>query len=242
VNPTIVIPVKNRLDLTAPLVDELVRQGGYRQLRVYDNGSTDGTMDWLLSRTPDVWVMDVAEWTLHKMWNDGIESSGGGPVVFLNNDIVLDGKPDWIRRLCSPLAYRWAATCPNYDGRTTVSPVQRLRGISAGRTDGTGGLSGFAFAVRGDVLTTYRFPESMKWWCGDRDLVAHLHINGLPYGMVADVGVTHIGGGSQTVKAEGAEKHLEDDRAAFSEKWEARLGVTYDLSEGDKQRLVKSWK
>jgi hypothetical protein len=169
------------------------------------------------------WIMERAEgWPLHAMWNRGIDVSlRDHPVVFLNNDLILDDEPNWITRLCAPLDEGWAAVCPNYDNRQHYATVQRVRGVAAGRNDGTGGLAGFAFAVHPRILKDYRFPTELKWWFGDTDLVMTLDQRDEPYGVVRDVGVTHIGGGSQTAKDFDLDEVVRKDRETFEAKWGA---------------------
>ncbi len=95
-------------------------------------------------------------------------------------------------------------------------PVQ---GICAGRMDGTGGLAGFAFAVRSDFLDGYRFPTDMSWWYGDNDLCLSIEQAGGWYGIVPDALVEHVGGGSKTERPADWEERIAADRAAFEAKW-----------------------
>lgn len=221
---TVVIPVKNRLDLTRPLVETLVGQGGYDQILVYDNGSTDQTADWLATQDA-VTAIDAADWGLHDMWNDGLERTArGGCTAILNNDLALDGKPGWLQRLCAPLHESlWGSVCPNYDGRERgqhEGPVRRLHGLCNGRYDGTGGLAGFAFVVPHYIH--YRFPTELRWWYGDADFVKTLDAGPFPPGMVLDVGVTHLEGGSATAKSYNLSDAIKRDRRWFERKWGQR--------------------
>lgn len=216
----VAIPVKGRLDLTKSIVSALKADGCVPT--VWDNGSEDDTAEWLKERK--VPVVNAAGWSLHEMWNDALGAAGGEPVVLLNNDLELDGKPDWIGRLTEHLG-EWDALCPNYDKAPVVpwkGPVYELRGICADRYDGTGGLAGFAFALSPSFLASgYRFPEELKWWYGDYDLVATLDREARKYGMVAGCGVTHVGGGSQTARGHDLSEVMERDREAFMAKWGA---------------------
>jgi hypothetical protein len=160
------------------------------------------------------------------MWNIALDAAASRDAhcVLLNNDLILDGKARWVERLCSHFddVEEWDALCPNYDRSPAVSwrPVAKLQGIAAGRTDGGGGLAGFAFALSSRFIRTgYRFPTDLKWWYGDNDLVMTLDEQRRPYGMVAAVGVEHIGGGSQTAKSHDLSGQIAEDRAVFEKKW-----------------------
>lgn len=217
--PVVIVPVRNRLDLTQPLVEELLRHGDCKVI-LHDNGSTDGTRDWARHQRGLIYA-DSAALALHEMWNDGLELAQRrhSPAIFLNNDLRLDGKPEWVSRLCGPFDYGWAALCPNYDGRIGHAAVEPVRGVAAGRMDGTGGLAGFAFAVAPAVAEWYRFPTEAKWWYGDTDLARTLDDRDLACGMVLGVGVTHLGGGSQTARDYDLEEQIRADREWFERKW-----------------------
>lgn len=219
--PVIVIPVRDRLDLTAPLVETLHDQGGYRDLLVYDNGSTDGTAAWL--RDKGVTRIDAAGWGIHEMWNHGlgVAEKAESPAVILNNDLELDGKPGWVTRLCAPLDSGWAVVCPNYDGRISHRGIDPVHLVCGGRYDGTGGLAGFAFAMSPDVVRTYRFPEEPRWWFGDTDLVREMTKRNRHCGLVIDIGVTHLDGGSQTAKDHISDEQCRADMEWFENKWGA---------------------
>ena len=220
---SIIIPVKNQLDLTAPLLRVLIEQGGYHRILVYDNGSTDGTKNFLTNMTAD--RIDATGWGLHRMWNHGLDHTPrDSHAVILNNDLELDGKDDWLQRLVAPLAGNWTAICPNYDGREVEDcPVLPLKGLAWNLPKGRGGLSGFAFALDAAFSNGYRFPEELNWWYGDHDLVMTLDARGLPYGMALECGVTHVGGGSQTAKDYNLEPAIRRDKKWFHRKWGKEL-------------------
>lgn len=224
----VAIPVRDRLDLTKPLVEALLAEGDH--ILVMDNGSKDGTTEWLSKCEPPVGSGGLLMWVrcpemgLHEMWNRAITHARTRDthLVLLNNDLELDGKLDWIGRLVAPLSNGWDAVCPNYDRSPVVEwkAVIPLKGVCDCRYDGKGGLAGFAFAISRDFLKTgYRFPEEFRWWYGDTDLAATLDAQARKYGMVAGVGVTHVGGGSQTAKSHDLAEVMEQDRAAFEAKW-----------------------
>lgn len=234
----VVVPMKDRRDLTENLLRQLAEQGECDRVFLFDNGSNRTTKNWL-STLPEEWrttVVDADGWGIHAMWNEGIRlamaDSPACDIAILNNDLILG--PAFLSGLSAGLASddRLLAVCPNYDARPEAGVVP-LSGISAGREDGTGGLSGFAFMVRGEMFAAGfpLFDEAMAWYCGDLDLVFTIEKFGGWYGMVTGTHVEHIGGGSQTASA-GTGKRLGSDelqaRAAadeayFSEKWGVEL-------------------
>lgn len=220
---TVVIPVKDRFDLTRSLVSQLLEQGGWNDLLIFDNGSSDPEMvAWLQSQQVAT-VFDASGKSIHEMWNAGIDEAlrlhgGLADVVILNND--LDLGPRFCQRLIGGMRDTAAAAVSgNYDARK-VGGVQPVRGICAGRYDGTGGLAGFAFALRAEwVATGYRFPSDLAWYFGDNDLCLSIEEAGGWYGIVGDARLTHIDGGGQTSGSLIGPTYQADE-AAFRAKWE----------------------
>lgn len=223
----VVVPFKNRHDLTSRLVDDLASQGGYRKILLFDNGSDDpDTAAWVatVAGRDDVEVHAAAGANIHQMWNAGLDRARdlaratAHNVAVLNNDIrpgrqFLTGLSRALRD--DPLL---AVVGPNYDGRT-IDGVQQVDEVCAGRYDGTGGLPGFAFMVRGE--TNYRFPTDLNWWFGDLDLVLSARQSGARVGIVGEVTVEHVDGGSQTGDWDDPDmrKLLDVDRETFFAKW-----------------------
>jgi GT2 family glycosyltransferase len=224
----VVIPMKDRLDLTMALVDQLAEQGEATAVLIYDNGSSQETLDQLKAwQRPtglgQLAVFDASGQNIHQMWNRGLSmaAAGGQPcnVAVLNNDIKIG--PNFLSGLARALRYDElaAVVSPNYDDRDPGgADCQVVRDICAGRYDGTGGIAGFAFMLKGEG--GYRFPEELNWWYGDNDMMCAAAAAGM-HGLIA-LGVTceHIGGGSQT--AGDWSQHsaqLEADRLWFVSKW-----------------------
>lgn len=222
---TVVIPVKDNLEMTRELVGSLYAQGGYTDMLIYDNGSTDPDMrKWLENQqVADVFDASDCPGGISQMWNAGIGEAIGrhrglADVVFLNNDISVG--PQFLQRLVAGLRSSTAqAVSANYDGRKGTG-VQPVRGICANRYDGRGGLAGFAFALRAEWLAGgFRFDEDMAWWFSDNDLCLEIEKAGGWYGIVSDAGCTHLGGGSNTATPDWWNERVEKDRAAFEAKW-----------------------
>lgn len=220
----VVVPVKDRRDLTGALLDQLAEQGGYERIYLFDNGSNKTTKNWLSTLdTPGLVVLDAAGQGIHQMWNTGIRmavSHARGPcnIAILNNDLVLGdrfltGLKDGLRSNPQVLA-----ACPNYDQRPTDPPLVPLEGICAGRYDGTGGLCGFAFMVRGEMFAQGfpLFDEDLAWFFGDNELVMHIaRAQGLAV-MVTGTAVEHVDGGGQTTTQGGDATHGSDWLASLS--------------------------
>jgi hypothetical protein len=208
-----------------------VLEGQFDGLLVFDNGSGAETKQWLAEQ-PDMLAFDAKGAGIHDMWNAGVEyavrTSGGlCNVVFLNNDLKIG--PDFIEGLVKAMrGGPWVAVSPNYDGRpSNGTPVERVQGICAERYDGTGGLAGFAFAVRGELFAQgYRFPMDAKWWFGDNDFTLTCDSSNLTYGIAIDTTVEHLGAGTAgDWQAKKWSKQLAADREAFLAKWQP-MGVT----------------
>jgi GT2 family glycosyltransferase len=222
-----VIPVKDGLKMTKNLLAQLEEQGHVAGVLVIDNGSGPETKAWL-ARQSFAEVIEMPGAGIHAMWNAGAEwacSRWRKPnIAFLNNDLELGdamlGKLGMALRSAPELV----AVCPNYDGRPGEG-VTQLQGICADRYDGSGGLSGFAFMVKGELFDQYRFPEDAMWWYGDNDLTLTLDAMGAAYGMAHDATVVHLDGGGKTGTWDDPkmQAQLAKDRAAFMAKWQPLL-------------------
>jgi GT2 family glycosyltransferase len=239
----VVIPVKGQHDYTSSILRQLSEQGGYERAFVYDNGSdsdpyegqssqvTKMSREAIIDRTE---VIPAAGLNIHEMWNAGIKRAiAANPrcnIAILNNDIEIG--PDFLQRLAAGLRARIdiAAVCGNYDGREFPELVQAVKGVAAGRMDGTGGLAGFAFMVKGEIFAAGcpMFDEDYEIWYGDTDFTRMLDAGQAIYGIVRDATVVHIDGGSKTA-GDGKGKRLtpelaeaaERDRKRFEDKWGA---------------------
>lgn len=228
-----IIPVKDKLEYTQNVVEQLREQGGCDGIFVYDNGSGAETHKWLADQA-DLLVYDAPDAGIHQMWNAGIEealhrSGGRCNILFLNNDLKLGH--NFVGGLVEALrSENWVAVGPNYDGRSGEG-VQQVRGICAERYDGTGGLPGFAFAVRGEWFASgYRFPITFKWWYGDNDLTMMFDMHNVPYGIACGVAVEHIGAGTAgNWQSPEWQAQLRADHEAWVERWK-KLGVEMDAA------------
>lgn len=224
----VVIPMKDRMDLTRSVLEQLAGQDEYAGVFVFDNGSSPETKAQLAvtgDLPPRVEVFDAEGWNIHRMWNAGLAEALGRStpcnVAILNNDLKIG--PAFLSGLAQELRHDplVAAVCPNYDGREGEGHrLCFVTDICADRYDGTGGLAGFAFMLKGE--SGYRFPEELNWWFGDNDLVATIHHAGCTAAIALGTTCEHIGGGAQTADWDdpGMRELLDADRAWFQAKWQ----------------------
>lgn len=215
----VVVPMRNRMDLTRNLLRQLRSQGGYERIFLFDNGSNRSTKNALETLDmPDVEVFDADGANIHQMWNAGLDEAAARDwpcnVAILNNDIEIGS--GFLAGLARALRHDplLGAVCPNYDGRDGTGVVY-TQDICAGRYDGTGGFAGFAFMIKGE--SGYRFPEDLKWWYGDSDMVASVTLAGSKAGIVLDTSCTHEG--AATGDWESLKDEIAADKARHDAKW-----------------------
>ncbi len=235
----VVIPVKGKHQFTTSILSQLNAQGGFEQLFLYDNaaGTSDSVSDWVDDDYLDgnVTVIPAAGMNIHEMWNAGIKRALAENercnIAILNNDLELG--PDFLKEMADGLRAHpsIAAVSGNYDGRDFVEKVQAVKGIAAGREDGTGGFAGFAMMFRGELFVAGcpLFDEELQFWYGDNLMLMHLEKAGATYGIVRDAHVKHIGGGSQT-SGDGKGHRLTPELAAIVEKDQERF-----------EKIVANW-
>ncbi|HEX8856997.1 MAG TPA: glycosyltransferase family 2 protein [Thermoleophilaceae bacterium] len=102
--PTVVIPNWNGAHwlpgCLASLEAQTVRPA---EIVVVDNGSTDGSLELLRSRSPALRVIELGRNTGFAFAaNRGIEAAGGDTVALVNTDVEL--APDWLERTSRVLA------------------------------------------------------------------------------------------------------------------------------------------
>lgn len=224
----VVIPVKGQHHYTEEILDQLTDQGGYDHIFVYDNGYDDDRYNPPPAGWKNTTVIPAAGLSIYEMWNAGIRKAiAENPrcnIAILNNDIEIG--PDFLQRLATGLraAPTIAAVSGNYDGREFPELVQQVKGVAAGRMDGTGGLAGFAFMVRGEIFAAGcpMFDEQYEIWWGDTDFTMTLDAGDAVYGIVRDAFVEHIDGGSKTA-GDGKGKRLSPELAEAAERDEARF-------------------
>jgi GT2 family glycosyltransferase len=228
----VIVPVKGEHAYTESLLRQLAAQKNYAGIFVYDNGSdTDPYTGYLPDECE---VIPAAGMSIHEMWNAGIRKARRGYVscniAILNNDLNIG--PNFLEGLAQHLRSSeslWVVS-PNYDGRNFPGDIQGVKGIAAGRMDGTGGIAGFAFMVKGELFDhgLPLFDEQYEFWYGDTDFIQTVDALGGMCGIVRSVAVEHIDGGSKTagdgtsrLKTPELQAKADRDRVRFEKKWAA---------------------
>jgi len=228
----VVVPVKGQHAYTEGLLRQLSEQGGYDHLFVYDNADSDCYGGFVpesctVIRSPGL--------SIYQMWNLGVKEalnrSQRSNIAILNNDLELGD--EFLSLLAQGLRAHpsVAAVCGNYDRREFTEAVQAVKGVAAGREDGTGGLAGFAFMVRGEIFAAGcpLFDEQYEIWYGDTDFLQTLDAAGVTYGIVRDAHVVHIDGGSKT-SGDGKGKRLTPELQAAADRDRERFVAKWNLT------------
>ena len=98
-----VIPVYNRKDRIQPTIESVLNQSVLpREIIVVDDGSTDGTSEFVESKYPDVKVVTQANQGVSAARNRGITEAKGEWVAFLDSDdewlpSKLEMQSSWLR-------------------------------------------------------------------------------------------------------------------------------------------------
>ncbi|MCM1003745.1 MAG: glycosyltransferase family 2 protein [Candidatus Gastranaerophilales bacterium] len=87
----------NKLDYTKKFIESLYKYTTDFELIVVDNGSTDGTIEYLKSLSNIKTIFNSENQGFSKGNNQGLEIAQGEFIGFLNNDILLS--PDWFKEI-----------------------------------------------------------------------------------------------------------------------------------------------
>ncbi len=237
---TIVIVTFDQIEHTRRCIDSVRRctQCDSYDLVVVDNGSTDGTREYL-SAQPDVrMVQNEDNRGFSAAANQGIRSTGGGHVLLLNNDVVVT--PGWLTRLtramdasvevglvgpCSDRVSGPQQVTVDYADANVGDALdhfaQEWASRHAGRTDDVERLVGFCLLVRRDVVDRIGLLDE-RFGIGnfeDDDYCRRVRAAGLRCVIARDAFVHHHG--SATFHAAGVDYAalMARNRRLFDEKW-----------------------
>src|SRR5271157_4103712 len=87
---TVVVPVYNQLDYTRKCLESLkAHRTGISEIIVIDNGSIDGTTEYLRDLDYVTVVRNSENLGCASAWNQGISAACSPWVLFLNNDVIV---------------------------------------------------------------------------------------------------------------------------------------------------------
>jgi GT2 family glycosyltransferase len=219
-NTQIIIPVRNELHLTQSLCEQLKEQSGWDVCWIFNNGSIDGTADYLY----DLWKEDkrfqyveAPEYGIYEMWDRGFWLAckfQADHVAILNNDIVLF--PNTFNSLNNAMAYNKDAWIVYPDYNATIPGPINYR-VTKG-TYRHGGMSGFCFMLRAEKIDWDPLvdPEFI-WYGGDDDIAFNVEERGGQQVRVTGLPLTHLHEGTARHYNLGKQKH--DDMEYLKRKW-----------------------
>lgn len=229
-NPVLIL-THNCLELTKACVESLDNQNIITDVFVYDNGSTDGTHDWLVSKgRPN----KSGRWTWHSIncvnsgvshgWNTGLGflfDEGADHVLVVNNDTFF---PPWFYRdLLATQAQ-------------SLARVEFVTGVSVGTMEEIATPPPPKSLVESPDFSAFlifrsawekigEFDESMVHYASDLDYHIRAHRKGVH---LWNAGVPFYHERSSTLKNASAkdrrkiELQADADRARLTEKWGCR--------------------
>jgi glycosyltransferase involved in cell wall biosynthesis len=215
----IVIPVRDQLHLTQKILTQLKYEKGWDKCWVFNNGSTDGTWDYLieLQEYDDrFWPVMATGDGIYDMWDSGFtlaKHEGADSVGIFNNDITIF--PNTIQKLKDALdSPEVGISYPDYNA-TSLSDVYYRE------TSGTyrhGGMSGFCFMLKSDKVDwTPLVDPVFKWYGGDDDIAFEMEKRGAKQIRVMGLPIEHLHEGTARHHSLGAQKAA--DMESIFRKW-----------------------
>jgi GT2 family glycosyltransferase len=221
----VVVPLYNQLALTRECVRCLLDDPwGPVRILLVDNGSTDGTVEYLRKLSGVTVVENGRNLGVAAAWNAGVKLSTAPWIAILNNDTVLP--PGWLRGLrdfCLKTGARVASPSMregdlNYD--LVPYAAEFIRRMHRQARWGT--ADGPAFLVSRDVFDTVGlfdesfFPAAYE----DLDFFRRARTAGFRLGVTGASFIHHYGFVTQRNLLEGgARDHRSDNRERLCRKW-----------------------
>ena len=228
-NPCLIL-TRNNLELTKKCVESVRGQDIQTYVSIWDNGSTDGTVEWLESQD-GVWHFEAeSNQGVSFGWNKGLTAwfkQSWEHILVLNNDTIL---PTWFYRHL--LAYDFPfVTGVSVNQMSQIEKEPELGLVPSAHPDFS------AFLIHRECWDKVGpFDENMKHYASDMDYHARGHQEGIK---MMNSGVPFYHERSSTIKnatqedRQEIESQANKDRAAFRAKW----GV--ECNSPDYQELFK---
>jgi len=235
---SIVVVSCDALAKTRRTIEALHRAADARfpqEIIVVDNGSTDGSVDWLRAQDHVQLIENGANHGAPRARNQGLARAAGAWVAFFDNDVVVPRS--WVARTLEhglfdptvgaiPLVANRASKrqVVPYDGDDTDASIERFANVHYGRHAGESEdatlFTSLAVVLRREVLERIGgFDEAFSpWGFEDDDIALRVRLAGWRNRVARDSFVYHMEYESQ-VKHERHAAWMQDNWDAFLAKW-----------------------
>lgn len=248
---SIVVPAWNQLDFTKACLDSIRRYTPEPyEIIVVDNGSTDGTGDYLRA-APDIdAILNEENRGFPAAVNQGMNAAKGRQVLLLNNDVVVT--TGWLRRMLAVLhsdaTVGLVGPCSNNVSGPQQIPIsyQALAGLeafawehgklAAGQRSEVTRLVGFCFLVKREVIEAIGLLDE-QFGIGmfeDDDYCRRALAAGFRAVIAGDAFVHHFG--SQTFASSGIDPYAlyQENLEKFANKWTTEAEPAPSVKSPDK--------
>lgn len=251
---SIVIPVHNAIEYTAHCLESIDRNTPEpHEIIVVDNGSTDGTADWLIARDQGTLIRNPTNLGFSVAANQGMAQAVGDPVVVLNNDTLVTS--GWLTALHRALKrdprIGIAAPMSNFvTGGQLVHPVPYGDAPGAGFDEfaaaraalfpdmgfGVERLAGLCMAVSRRLMDAIGGfdPIFVTGNFEDDDYSVRARKAGFRLWVCQDSYIHHFGSRTFALLEEGRDELLKENALRFIAKWELPRTVNPKLLEPER--------
>lgn len=234
---SIIILTHNQLDYTKLCLASIRHHTSVpTEIIVVDNGSTDGTVEWLGSQADVTTVLNATNLGFAVGCNQGIQRANGRRVLLLNNDVIV--APFWLENLVAALdsspdvglvgptsnqVSGKQQICVSYTDLALIPAfAEQVIHENKGRYEETDRLVGFCMLIRREVLDQIGLLDELfeVGMFEDDDLCRRARRAGWKCLIARDAFVHHFGGVTFQSLDRDVRDIFEKNRARFDEKWQ----------------------